>query len=151
MDIASTMIVPTTDSIDESSRIQLANAIGETVLSPLLPRWLAPILVVDGLESVLADGQFSICSPTYPSDDAGVALELIDHYLKLASELLSGVLVSDSDVPRARAVVIWILDLGAQRRHILDNENTELIARLVEQSWLNLDLYESVSCDLGLD
>lgn len=64
----------------------------------------------------------------YPGNDTGVALVLVDHELQLTFKL--GLLLGVWQASR----------VGCQAGHVLNDEQTDLIASLVEQIRLDFDL-----------
>lgn len=77
---------------------------------------------------MLVRGRFRRSDRTHPGDNAGVALVLLNHKLQLALKL--GLLLSVGQTRR----------VGSQARHVLDDEQADLVAGAVEQIRLNLDL-----------
>lgn len=66
----------------------------------------------------------------YPREDTRVALELVNHELQLACKLL---LLSRVGLPLRH------------RRHVLDDQESELVGGAVEEAGLDFDLEQSVS------
>lgn len=69
---------------------------------------------------------------------------LVDQHLQLASELNLLSRIGQNSLScaiRESPALQW-----SQRRHILDNQNTQFIARLIEQLGLNFDLRTVLVC-----
>lgn len=70
----------------------------------------------------------SLSGETYPREDARVALELVNHELELASKLL----------------LLCRVGLAQRhRRHVLDDQESELVGGTVEEARLDFDLVGS--------
>ena len=110
VEVARSVVVPAGYRADEAGGVELADALGQSELGMGVGD-LAPAFVVED-----------------PREDARVALVLVDHGLELPLEL--GLLgVGGPGVGR-----------DAHRRHVLHDEEAELVAGLVEEVWFDLDM-----------
>ncbi len=110
MEVACAVIVPASYCIDETGRVKLADAVGKGELRVAVGD-LTPTFVVED-----------------PREDARIVLVLVDHGLELPLEL-------------------GLLGVGgpgvgehAHRRHVLHDEEAELVAGLVEEVGFDFDM-----------
>lgn len=121
VEIACTVVEPAARCVDESGWIQGVHQVGQCEFRVLSVADLSPAFVVDD-----------------PSDDAGVAAVLADEEFELSLELLLLFGVGE-DIDYGAIVECFGL-AWPKRWHVLDEHETELIAGLIEQSWLHFDL-----------
>lgn len=121
VEVTSTVVKPATRCVNQSGRIQRVYQIGQFELGVLSIANLTPAFVVDN-----------------PGDNTRIATVLANKQFKLSLELL--LLFGIWKNVDYRAVVKSLRLAGPERWHILDDHETESIARLVKQSWLDFDL-----------
>lgn len=126
--------MPSTGSVNEPGRVLGPDLVCETKLGVVSAADLTPAFVVDDLITELAAKHVYVLEiHTYPGDNAGVALVLSDENIQLALPL--GLLF------RSR-IATWFLNEHAG--HILDDEQPQSVAGMIEEIWLDLDLFLDV-------
>lgn len=130
--VANAVVPPTRGRINQSGRVQLQCSGCQSSFGERSVIDLAPALVVDDLVvRVSIDDKMDYWwYQTYPGVNTRVRLVLLDEDIKLPFKL--GLLRSiGEDIIRI---------LGIETRHVLDQQDAQLIACTVEQSWLDFDL-----------
>lgn len=113
VEIPCAVVEPAARCVNESGRIQGVYQVGQCEFRVLSVVDLSPTFVVDD-----------------PGDDAGVAAVLADEEFELSLELL--LLFGVGKNVDYGAVVESLGLRGPKRWHVLDEHETELIARLIE-------------------
>ena len=118
------MVVPSRHGVDQTGWVKVSDSLCEAVFGFAVVE-LAPAFVVDYLACVRMGRLFILVVEAYPREDARVALELVDHELQLAAKLL---LLCRVGLPLRH------------RRHVLDDEESELVGGAVEEAGFDFDL-----------